>query len=219
MKMKHLLIAPLLSCFFASAHAATVSYTFDTIFSNDPVAPDAAGPWLLMTTTDTIANEVTLTFSATSLTDPEHVTDWYVNVDPSLDLSLLSFAVNSVTGSFTTPSIAKLQDGHIADSAGLYDIHFSFATGGGDSARFTSGESLTYTVSYSGAGNFNSSSFSFLGTPNDQTAYGPYITAARILSTGPTDAGGAWVAPIPEPSVTLYSVLALGLTMGLRRRR
>jgi hypothetical protein len=221
MKTKHLVIAPLLSCLFACANAATVSYSFDTLFSNDPVAPDASGPWLQMTTTDTIANQVTLTFTALNLTDPEHVTDWYINVDPSLDLNLLTFTVNSVTGTFANPSIAKLQNGHIADSAGLYDVHFSFETNNsnGGSNRFTDNDSLTYTVAYTGAGTFNSSSFSFLGTPEIQTVYGPFITGARILSTGPVNDGDAWVTPIPEPSVTLYSVLALGFAAGLRRRR
>lgn len=219
MKSKHLLIAPLLTCFFASAQAATVSYSLGTIFSNDPVSPDAAGPWLLMSTTDTIANQVTLTLSATNLTDPEHVIDWYINVDPTLDLSLLTFTVNSKIGSFDDPAIGKLQNGHIADSGGLYDVHFAFATGGGNSARFTDDESLTFTVAYSGAGTFNASSFSFLGTPEIQTVYGPYITAAKINSTGPADNGGAWVSAIPEPSTSLYSVLALGFAVGLRRRR
>ena len=48
-----------------------------------------------------------------------------------------------------------------------------------DSARFTDDESLTYTVNYTGAGTFNSSSFSFLGAPNDQLAYGPDISVAH----------------------------------------
>ena len=207
---------------FLSAQAATVSYSFGNTFSDDPVAPDGAAPWLLMSTTDTVANQVSLTFSATNLTDPEHVRWWFINVDPSLDLNMLAFSLSSTTGTFLAPSFAIGTNAHIADSAGLYDVHFTFSTNdaNGGIERFTNGDSITYTVNYTGAGTFNSSSFSFLGTPNDQTAYGPYISAARILSTGPSpDLGGAWVSAIPEPSTTLYSVLALGLTLGLRRRR
>jgi hypothetical protein len=103
MKTKQLLIAPLLSCLFATAHAATVSYSFDTIFSDAPVPPDASGPWLQMTTTDTGINQVSLTFSALALTAPEYVKWWYINVDPSLNISLLSFSVNSVIGDFVNP--------------------------------------------------------------------------------------------------------------------
>jgi hypothetical protein len=206
---------------FATAHAATVSYSFDTIFSDEPTDPDASGPWLQMTTTDTGTNQVSLTFSALALTAPEYVKWWYINVDPALDISLLSFSVNFVIGDFVNPSIAQGQNDHNADSAGLYDVHFTFSESDRDGGieRFTNGDSLTYTVSYSGAGTFNSSSFSFLDTPNDQTAYGPYTTAALLQATGAGDAGGAWVAPIPEPSVSLYSVLALGFAVGLRRRR
>jgi hypothetical protein len=220
MKTKHLLIAPVISCLLVSSHAATVSYSFDTIFSDNPVAPAAAAPWLLMSTTDTgTPKEVSLTFSAINLTDPEYVR--YINADPSLDLTLLTFSLTSTTGSFTAPSIGKAHNGHIADSGGLYDIHLAFSNSnsGGGIERFTDNDSLTYTVSYSGAGAFDSSSFSFIGTPNEQTLYGPYYSAARILSTGVDTLGGAWVAPVPEPSATLYSLMALGLTLGLRRKR
>lgn len=219
MKRNHLLAAPLLAYLLFPAHAASVAMPLDILFSDEITPPAYVGsePWLLVTTSDTGANQVSMTFTAPHLTGDEFVKDWYFNVDPSLDLSQLVFTLSFNTGGFAAPTLVKTTNGHAADSGGLYDVHLSFSSTFSD--RYTFGDALGYDVTYTGVGILDSSSFSFLGATNEQTLYGPYNSAAHIQSTGVGGAGSAWVGAVPEPSSILYSLLAATFSLGYRRRR
>jgi len=207
------------------ADAATIS--LDILFSDGSTSPDYQGtkPWLKINTIDTGLNQVTMELQVTNLTEPEFVKEWYLNVSDSLNLSEISFTTSSVVGQFLQPTISKSTNAYRAGSDGNYDILLSFSTSHteGGNERFTSGDILTYTVTYSGpAGVLNSTSFDFL---SDSTGpNGPFTSAAKINATGADNEGSAWIAAIssgqlPEPTSAIYALLATGLFLGVSRRR
>lgn len=212
------------------ADAATIS--LDILFSDGSTSPDYQGikPWLKINTIDTGLNQVTMELQVTNLTEPEFVKEWYLNVNDSLNLSAISFAASSRVGEFLDPAIFQSTNTYKADGDGKYDILLSFSEGnsdnetGGQNDRFTSGDILTYTVTYNGpAGAFNSSSFDYL-SQSSESSYGPFTSAAKINATGADNEGSAWIAAIssgqlPEPTTAIYALLATGLFLGVSRRR
>lgn len=225
-------VSPILLASGDPAQAATVYFNFDTLFSSGAVAPVGPSPWLTLTTTDTGTNQVKFDFTASSTIANAYVMDLLVNLNPSLDLSKLAFGAPTIGGLFTTPTItmdvAQSHDNSFkADGDGYYDIKLAFAQSNSDGAnqRFTTGETLSYNVTYSGTDAFNAESFNAESySKQNPPANGPFIAAAHMGTTGNDGLGSAWVAPdtgsvviTPEPSAGLYGVLALALS--LRRRR
>ena len=215
--------SPLIISFLSLVQAAVVTLPLDRLFSDESTAPAYVGtdPWLKVTTTDTGSNQVSLELEATALTGDEHVALWYLNLDPSLDLTQVSFTVALTSGDFLLPSIEKSTNAYRADADGLYDIRMTFSTSNheGGIERFTDGDKLTYTVSYTGSGTLDSSSFEFLSLADGETTYGPFFSAAHVESTGAGGLDSAWISAIPEPSVAMCSLLGTGILLGVGRRR
>ena len=204
------------------APAARVKFGFDFDFSaTEPgTAPPCSEclPWLEVELTDISPNLVTLTIAAVHLTEPEHLKDLYLNVNPSYDPSLLSFASPTVqAGSFELPAVNAAANAYKADDDGNYDIHFSFITGSGPTDQFEFGDVLSYQVSLTGGGTLTAADFSFLSAPNPESAHGPFLAAAHVVSTGPAGEQSSWIAPIPEPRALWLGAGAMVLM--LRRRR
>ena len=154
---------------------------------------------------------VDFTLTAPHLTGTENVTEFDINLDPSLyGLLPLSFGGLAKTGSFDTPSISQGVDGFKADGDGKYDIQLSFTTGGNASKTFTNGDSLKYTIT--GAG-LTANSFAFLSQPDG--GHGPFYFAAHSQNTTGAGSGGSgWItgpatsgSPIPEPASAALAVL------------
>jgi hypothetical protein len=208
------------------ASSATLTFNLDILFSTDSITPSNPPPWLTVTVTDTVSNQVSLTFSAENLTVGEYVDDWYLNLDLAADQILTgNFTFNETgrSGSFVAPTIEIGSNAFVAGPDGRYDLRFDFANGGG--ARFGSGEILTYTVT--GPAGFNAQLFDTLSAPGSGP-YGPYATAAHVngisnpTPTNPSQTGSAWVAAttVPEPSAGLLGMMgAAACSIFARRRR
>jgi hypothetical protein len=204
--------AALIGC-FSAASAATLQ--LDHPFGEPDAPPAGSLPWLTVVTTDIGPNVVYVEFKASNLTGSEYVSEWFLNVDPSLDVSQLSFTLQSQTGSFIVPVVEKLTDGFKADGDGFFDIRLTFDSSGTNVHRFSADDSITYSVSSTG-GTVLSSSFSFLSAPGGGD--GPFYSAAHVNSTGVGGLESRWIAAVPEPSAALLALAGAGL-LGRRRRR
>ena len=202
--------------------AATVTLGLDHDFSStDPgAAPPCSTclPWIEVEITDLSPNLVSFAIKASHLTEPEHLKDLFLNLNPAYDSSHLSFASPTVgSGSFDIPTVSVGNNAYKADNDGNYDIHFSFTTGGGPIHQFEFGDILSYQVSLTSGGDLTANDFSFLSNPNPDSPNGPFVAAAHVLSTGPEGEQSSWVAAIPEPRAMALGAVALLLS--LRRRR
>jgi hypothetical protein len=181
-------------------------------FSNG-TAPAGSTPWLTAEFNDLgTTGSVTLTLTATNLTGTESVKEWFLNLDPTLNLSNLSFSVPTKTGSFDDPTISKGTDAFKADGDGYYDINIEFATAGDNTHRFTAGDSISYIIS--GIPSLTANSFYFNSTQGG--GHGVYLMAAHVQNTPGGGSGSGWVAPlqnpVPEPStIILLSIGVFGL--------
>lgn len=201
----------------SASNAATLE--LGHIFSDTPVAPDLSGPWLTVATTNLGANQIQVDLTADRLSDPEYVSEWFLNLDPALDPADLSVSASLLSGAFNVPVAASLllaADAYKADGDGKYDIKVIFDSSDGMGTRFTDGDSLRLTLTYTGVGSFNESSLIFPSAPDGGA--GPFLAAAHINSTGLDDTGSVWVAAVPEPSVAMNLLLAGGALLAIRRR-
>jgi hypothetical protein len=172
-----------------SVSASTVGYNFGQVSGG--TTPAGSPPWLQAVFTDTglPANTVNLTLSAGNLSGSDFVTCWYFNLNPSLNPTELNLTVSSSTGSFTAPSVQTGANGFKAGPDGKFDLLFGFASTGDDSTRFTSGDSLTFTIT--GISGLTADDFSWLSTSAGGS--GAYSSAAHIESGSPIVS--AWVNP------------------------
>jgi hypothetical protein len=169
------------------ASASTLSYNFGSVSEGTP--PSGTPPWLQAIITDNglPANTVNLTLTAGNLSGSDFVTSWYFNLNPSLDPASLSFTLTDSTGSFTAPSVQTGANGFKAGPDGKFDVLVGFASTGDNSARFTSGDSLTFSVT--GISGLTVGDFDWLSTCAG--ASGQYDSAANISSG---EASG-WINP------------------------
>ena len=201
--------------------ASAVTYSLSETYGIGSVAPAGSTPWLTLTTTTLSgadAGKVQLDFYASGLVGPEYVDEWYLNIDPALDPKKLSFDSPVKTGSFSLPTINLATDGYKAGPDGKFDIKLLFSTSnaGGGINRFTAGDKLSYKVSYKGDP-ITAESFDFFSKP--EGSYGPYHSAAHVLSTGPKAKDSAWINSVPEPGPPLQAlVLGTALLTFFRRR-
>ena len=163
------------------ASASTLTYNFGQVSGG--TAPAGSPPWLQAVFTDNglPANTINLTLSAGNLSGGDFVTCWYFNVNPALNPTGLSFTVSSSSGSFAGPSIQTGANGFKAGPDGKFDLLFGFTSTGDNSTRFTSGDSLTLTIS--GISGLTVNDFSALSTCAGGN--GAYPSAARIVSDSP----------------------------------
>lgn len=208
MKLTKLLLAitalAVASC-CESAKGATTSYQLNTITSG--ATPLTPAPWATFTFTDVGLNQVKLDITS-SLTNGEFFSKMALNVNPGLTVtdSNLVFAFLSQTGSFDLPTINIDYDNvNVGAGGGSYDISMDFETSSanGGSRRFNESDNVSYLMTYTGQGTFNSNLFA------------PDTASAHIQAIGNDS---AWtVTSIPEPSATLLG--GLGVLALLRRKR
>lgn len=168
-----------------SASASTVTYNFGAVSGG--TAPAGSPPWVQAVFSDTTSDTVNLTLSAGNLTGGDFVTCWYFNVNPALSASSLTLAVAGSTGSFTGPSVQTGANAFKAGPDGKFDLLFGFSSTGDDSTRFTTGDSLTFTIT--GISGLAADDFNWLST--SAVGGGAYASAAHIESTD----GNAWINP------------------------
>jgi hypothetical protein len=214
-------IAALSAAGVLSSAASTVTYDFGQVSGGVP--PAGTPPWVQAVFTDVgmPADSVQLTLTAGNL-GGGYVSCWYFNVDSLLNPTALNFAASGSTGSFTSPCVATGANRFKAGPDGKFDVLFTFTSTGDDSTRFTSGDSLTYTIS--GISGLTADSFNWLSTSAGGS--GAYPSAAHIQSTD--GSCPAWINPssttqvlgnaetrVPDGSATMTllgaSLAALGV--------
>ena len=203
---------------------AQVQMNLDSVISYSAVPDSPNTPWVSATFT-TDGSDVLLTLTGTAnLTDPEKVKSFCLNFDDALDVSLLTAAYVSSSGSFVLPNFVTrdplnpTDNMFKADGDGYFDARFDFDITDGTSRTFGAGDGVTYQLSY-GAGDITADDFLFLSEPGG--GQGMYHAAAHILSTGTDNGGSAWVGTIvPEPSTIALGTLGLaGLLVSRSRLR
>ncbi len=225
----------------ASVQAGSLTLEFDTSFGNpldpDTAPPDGTGPWLTAVFDDGgLAGSVTLTLTVGDIGLGD-VGSVYLNLDPIVDPTSLTFAViggtgpAAATGSYDPPP-GLLANGFQADGDGLYDIWFEFPPPpGNQAARFNANETLIYTITDT-TNTLIANSFNFLSAPSldPNSTKGPFLAAAKVLDTGSSTVpcvGGDgecsdWIAPpsavIPVPASVWLFGSALGLLGWMRRK-
>lgn len=196
----------------SGAKAADLVYEFNTVFSYGGSLPSPTGPapWLTAEFQDVTPGTVDLTINTSGLQGSEYVSSFYLNLDPSLTPTSLTFTKTGMTGSFTDPTISLGENAFKADGDGYYDIDLEFATSHG--STFTVGDSISYQITGSG---IDAASFDF-GSQMGGGA-GTWLAAAHVQSIGSDGSSSAWIAPAPEPSSITLLLVAGSLWFGGRR--
>jgi hypothetical protein len=198
---------------FAVAALPRVGATTDIVdlsfnFSGPP--PAGTEPWLIFTAQDVAPSTVKFTLSTADLQSGEFVSDWFMNISPTLDPTKLSFTPVSIPAGVTSPTIGTGENKFKADGDGFYDVDFTFSTGK-SSTEFNAGEQVVFDVS--GITGLTANDFLFQSAPGGGT--GVYYSAAHIQGVPPNGSNSSWVgaAVIPEPSsfAAMTGALALGL--------
>lgn len=187
----------------AATSLADVNFFLTTEFSGG-VAPAGPGPYLHAEFKDVVGG-VELTLTSLLLGNSEFVKEWDFNLDPALNPTELSFALQ--TGG-PAATISTGVNAFKADGDGRYDIKVEFPVAP-PGARFNGSDSVTYFITSSQA--ISAASFDFLSHPDG--GHGPFTTAAHVLGTGGGEESG-WIT-VPEPST--IGLLALGLVIAGRR--
>lgn len=197
----------ILACNKLPAAGVVIFYQASAVYSG--FTPQGPAPWVTVKLDDGGGQgSVEMTLSATSLPGSEFISDFYLQLNPSLDPRNLVFSAPTKVGSFTAPTISLGHDKFKAGPMDGFDIELSFATSGsnGGSKRFSGGESVTYTIQ--GISTLTADSFHETGSCAGQ----PF--AAHVQ--GITACGkSAWVT-VPEPAS--LSLLVLACVATLRRR-
>ena len=124
----NLICALVVFALLATSGQATLIFDFNYEFSG-ATPPEGSAPWLRASIEDFGQQDnVRLTFEAVHLTDNEFVSDFYLNLNPSLDPDKLIFSFLSGT------QATKINTGadFLKSGAGLkFDIGFSFPTSRG----------------------------------------------------------------------------------------
>jgi hypothetical protein len=203
--------------FSLQATAATVSFEYTESFG--AVSPDGPAPWATSVFDDGgSAGSVTLTMSVGAVGGAD-LTAMYFNLNPALDLNSLVFTRTGGTGptaTNTTISTGSDAFGPLGGD-GLYDIEFDFPPPPGQqAARFNAGEDLVYTITGTG---ITANSFNFFGTPGPGGNAGPFLSVARIQSTGLDGEGSDWVGAVPVPAAVWLFGSGLLVLVGVARWR
>ena len=210
------------------ASASILTFNYDNEFSG-ATAPEGPDPWLTAVFNDDVDGNgvldsaVQLTLSGSGLTDAEFVTEWYFNLNPAYDPTLLTFSGVDVAdvGSWAVDTGA---DAFKADGDGKYDFVFTLSSAPPDT-RFNSGDSLVFDIA--GIGGLTALDFNYLSFPDGGN--GPFVSAAHVQGIGASNNASGWINPttgvvtppeiteVPEPGSLL--LMASGLAAASRHLR
>ena len=196
--------------------AAEYAGYYDTFFGQNATSPGTPTPWVTTTIRDGLsAGTVFITVSNSSLLLPSAKLDEAtLNFNPNLNISSLSFTLDSSVGLFTAPTILTGTNAFQANGDGKYDIKLDFIVGM-QNASFAGGESITYKVT--GISTLTADDFIFLSAPGGNTA-GPFYMAGHLQGLGQNGNKSAFIAPsgivaVPEPAPLALFALGIGLLL------
>jgi hypothetical protein len=194
--------------FVCSFATSTHALEFDYNYAYTGTSPSGPAPWLNVTfenmgTSTQGKKIVRITFEALHLKPGEFVTDWYFNINPSIDLTKLSYS--QLYGPEATFSFG--QDQYKSPGDGKYDMKVSFSSS--QNGRFGSDGDASFQIE-SPDTSFGMASFNFSSTPDTGDGKS-YLSAAHVQGLAYGEGSGV-VVPIklvPEPGTML--LLGLGL--------
>src|SRR5579884_914015 len=87
----------------SGAKAADNFFQFNDVFSSsgNQSSPSGPSPWLTAEIKDVTPGTVNLTITTSGLQGSEFISDFYLNLDPNINPSSLTFGTPTKTGSFT----------------------------------------------------------------------------------------------------------------------
>jgi hypothetical protein len=191
---------------------AVLSFTLHDEFSGgqQPVGS------LQVDITNSGANAVDLKITSL-LFGTEFLDELYLNLDPTLNPTLLNFGAPTRTGSFgLNPVVSTGVDAFQADGGGKYDINFQFDIAPpGD--RFDGIDTITYHVT--GITGLDENDFNFFSSPAGGN--GIHQAAAHIQGVGTNANGSGFIAPngVPDGGATVMLLGTALACLGALRRR
>lgn len=217
--------AAILAC-VRCASAESLFIQFSTPYTSSVVpAPGGGGPPYMTTLFEDIVGQpgkVRLTLSTFGLTAPnEFVAAWYFNLDPVMDVSLLSFTFDaSATTAVTKSNYSFVKNENDLDLGGQavgFDFGPKFGTSNSSDKRFSADELFVGTIQSSQPG-LSANSFRYLNAgdgQNDVFFYG----IAKVQGIAPGDQStklGGEIVLIPLPVAAWAGVALMGM-IGLKR--
>jgi hypothetical protein len=221
--IRRTLVGVLILCAFVGLSAGVVrGDLMDLTTAFNGPSPVGNQPWVEITLTQLTTSSVKITVDVPAQAlDPsknEFLSEVYLNLDPSLDLSLLSITQDS---GITFTSWAASANAYKADGDGKFDLNLQYPTS--DSGRLTTGTKSTFTIAYSGSTpSFDVQSFNYSSVHGGGA--GTYYAAAHVQGIPPSSLSG-WVgsptgpSSIPEPSTLALLLGAVSLIGFARLRR
>jgi hypothetical protein len=189
-------------------NAFALQYGMTGEFSNG-TAPTGPTPWATVDISDNGKGVlVTLTIANN---DIGKLTEWYLNFDPTKNVSKLSFSsvdTSDVRAWSADTGVNKFK----ADGDGTYDIRFNFSTFGN---VFKTGDSLQFSITSKDGANLNPEDFNFVSVGG---AKGSFHTAAHVQDlSGSYCSSSGWIGDVPGSNPTngvpdgSWTVILLGM--------
>jgi len=222
---KHTLKYVLLTVLFClvllptASRAAEVTIDLNNVYSGG--APSGPPPWATLTFTDVGPDQVLLTLSGGGIIDPEFISQFSFDYNPSKLLSDLSF---SLQNGVPFASVSADANSEKAGPIHTFDVSLDYATSNkGD--RFGADAITEILISAPAGDHLSALDFDF-STPYNNL---PSFAAAHVQGV-PGDGGSGWIdgtgatvtkgSSVPEPaSMLLMSLGVAGLGLGRRLRK
>lgn len=189
----------------STAAGATVVFNMDTIA--DGPTPSGSSPWLVATINN-VSGGVTIKLENHLASGAEFISEALFNLDPAItDLSGMTASTSDTSvGTTSDWSLLKNINGLTGGGAtGKFDSGFGFQTSN-SAARFTGGESVTFTVLMTGLDENDFLYFSQTGNPSHPSYTGwsavAHVQGITVNGNSCSTWIGDWNSTAPAPAPT-----------------